>query len=94
MRGPRGASTSRRSAGCSMSSLAPNKRPGYIIPPKVAAAVSLSRAEANALGSLLSRLMARGEVPAGEVRTAAAVLARAKKSLARAKKARADFDGR
>jgi hypothetical protein len=73
--------------------LPPGKRPNYVVPPKVAAAVSLSHTEAEALSKLLGGvLLERRQVPNRELAVAAAFLQRARKSLARAKAKRAVFE--
>lgn len=71
----------------------PSKRPGYRNPPKVAAAVSISVTEANALAALVLGCAIVGRrVPDREIKTVAGIVARAKKSIARARKQRANFD--
>jgi hypothetical protein len=73
--------------------LPPGKRPGYTVPTKVAASVSLSRTEAEALSKLLGGVLLEGrQVPNRELAVAAAFLQRARRSLARAKAKRAVFE--
>lgn len=73
--------------------LAPNKRVGYANPPKVAAAISLSETEARALSALVAGCAVIGrQVPQREIAIVGGVVARAKKSLVRAKMQRAAFD--